>query len=61
MEDRSWMYDMLDEHRRLRPEYLAGVHSFVNKAMQNPQYLSDRGIRCPCSRCDCEHILNEVP
>lgn len=41
MEDHSWMYVMLDQNRRLRDDYIAGVYDFVEKAMQLPQCLSE--------------------
>jgi hypothetical protein len=51
MEYRSWMSEMLDECRRLNPEYVDGVYDFVNRAVQTTQCLLDGGIRCPCVRC----------
>ena len=58
MEDRSWIYDMLAEFRTLRHEYIIGVYGFINKAIQHPQCRADGGIRCPCSKCECEKMFD---
>ncbi|GAU48783.1 hypothetical protein TSUD_406260 [Trifolium subterraneum] len=52
--DRSWMYDRVNPNRfGLKDSFLSGVAEFVNKAMEQPQYLNNGEIRCPCVNCKC--------
>ena len=42
MEDRNWMYDRVNPHRRgLKREFIEGVDEFVRKAKELPYYASD--------------------
>jgi len=51
------MYDMLYHSRRLKQRFMDGVFEFVSTAMDQPSYIEDGGIRCPCVRCICQKIL----
>ncbi|WJX62809.1 hypothetical protein P8452_47766 [Trifolium repens] len=52
--DRSWMYDKVNSNRfGLKDSFLSGVGEFVNKAMEQAQFLNHRVIRCPCVNCKC--------
>jgi len=55
--DRLWMYDMLDPSKRLKQRFMNGVFEFVSTTMDQPSYIEDGGIRCPCVRCICQKIL----
>jgi len=34
-----------------------GVFEFVSTAIDQPSYIEDGGIRCPCVKCICQKIL----
>ncbi|KAK2383561.1 hypothetical protein QL285_070997 [Trifolium repens] len=52
--DRSWMYDRVNSNRfGLKDSFLSGVEEFVNKTMEQPQFLNHGVIRCPCVNCKC--------
>ncbi|WJX83939.1 hypothetical protein P8452_66562 [Trifolium repens] len=52
--DRSWMYDRVNSNRfGLKDSFLSGVGEFVNKAMEQAQFLNHGVIRCPCVNCKC--------
>ncbi|CAL5212724.1 unnamed protein product [Lathyrus oleraceus] len=52
--DRSWMYDRFNPHRRgLKYEFISGVQEFIKKAKEQPCFLSERKIKCPCESCKC--------
>jgi len=54
--DRNWMYNMLDPSRRLKQKFIVGVIEFVSKAMDEPSFILDGGIRCLCVNCKCQKI-----
>ncbi|CAJ2652475.1 unnamed protein product [Trifolium pratense] len=61
--DRSWMYDRVNPNRfGLKDTFFSGVGMFVNKAMEQPQFLNHGEIRCPCVKCKCIDLKtpNEV-
>jgi hypothetical protein len=48
------MYDRVNSNRfGLKDSFLSGVEEFVNKAMEQPQFLNHGVIRCPCVNCKC--------
>ena len=51
------MYDMLDPSRRLKQRFMDGGFKFVSTVIDQPSYIEDGGIRCPCVRCICQKIL----
>ncbi|XP_058750947.1 uncharacterized protein LOC131623957 isoform X2 [Vicia villosa] len=52
--DRSWMYDRFNPHRRgLKFEFVSGVQEFIKKAKEQPCFLSEKKIKCPCETCKC--------
>jgi len=48
---------MLDHSKRLKQRFMDGVSEFVSTTMNQPSYIEDGGIRCPCVRCICQKIL----
>ncbi|XP_045802058.1 uncharacterized protein LOC123895641 isoform X1 [Trifolium pratense] len=52
--DRSWMYDRFNPHRKgLKLEFIRGVQEFISKAKEQPCFLSEKKIKCPCPTCMC--------
>jgi len=51
------MCDMLDSLRRLKQRFIDEVFEFVSIAIDQPSYVEDEGIRCPCVRYFCQKIL----
>jgi len=51
------MYDMLDPSKRLKQQFMDGVFEFMSTTMDQPSYIEDGGIWCPCVRCICQKIL----
>ncbi|XP_004505606.1 uncharacterized protein [Cicer arietinum] len=52
--DRSWMYDRFKPNRRgLKLEFVRGVQEFIKQAKEQPCFLSERTIKCPCATCKC--------
>ncbi|RDX87334.1 hypothetical protein CR513_31204, partial [Mucuna pruriens] len=60
---RTWMYNrLLPSRKGYTTEFLKGVKEFIDFASQQPKYLSEGVIRCPCKLCKNEkHLtLDEV-
>ncbi|XP_047170715.1 uncharacterized protein LOC124839018, partial [Vigna umbellata] len=58
--NRAWMYDRCHRGRgALKESFVLGVEEFITKACEKERYRRDRGLRCPCLKCDCTKILNE--
>ncbi|KAF7823684.1 uncharacterized protein G2W53_021828 [Senna tora] len=51
--DRLWMYNCRDQSRKgLNCAFIDGVEEFVSFVLSQPNFVSNRQIRCHCSRCD---------
>ncbi|WJX67427.1 hypothetical protein P8452_51893 [Trifolium repens] len=52
--DRSWRYHRVNSNMLgLKDSFLSGVGEFVNKAMEQAQFLNHGVIRYPCVNCKC--------
>ncbi|CAK8538474.1 unnamed protein product [Lathyrus sativus] len=52
--DRTWMYNRAySDRHRLKEEFVRGVKKFVKKALNQPIWKSEGGIRCSCINCKC--------
>jgi len=52
------MYDRSNPHRKgLNYEFVSGVQEFIKKAKEQPYFLSERKIKCPCAMCKCVKSL----
>jgi len=50
------MYNMLDPLRRHMKEFIDWVTNFVSKAVEEPSFILDGGIRFQCVNCKREKI-----
>lgn len=49
---RTWMYNrLLPGQKGYTTEFLKGVKDFIDFACQQPKYLNEGVIRCPCKLC----------
>ncbi|KAK2353403.1 hypothetical protein QL285_091028 [Trifolium repens] len=57
-EHRTWMYNRRNVGRRgYTVEFLQGLEEFLDFACQQPQYLNEGVISCPCKQCKNERHL----
>ncbi|KAL2249504.1 UNVERIFIED_CONTAM: hypothetical protein Sindi_2424100 [Sesamum indicum] len=57
--DRSWMWKRLDDNGFLLDEFVTKVdQEFLNFAYDNPRFLNNGQIKCPCSKCRNTRFLN---
>ncbi|XP_020550342.1 uncharacterized protein LOC110012142 [Sesamum indicum] len=57
--DRSWMWRRLDDNGFLLDEFVTRVdQEFLNFAFNNPRFLNNGQIKCPCSKCGNTRFLN---
>ncbi|XP_011073575.1 uncharacterized protein LOC105158490 [Sesamum indicum] len=58
--DRSWMWRRLDDNGFLLDEFVTRVdQDFLNFAFNNPPFLNNGQIKCPCSKCGNTRFLNQ--
>ena len=58
---RTWMYNrLLPGQKGYTTEFLKGVKDFIDFACQQPKYLNEGVIRCPCKLCkNAKHLTPE--
>ncbi|CAK8534293.1 unnamed protein product [Lathyrus sativus] len=57
---RSWMYDRLYPGRRgLKLNFEERVKGFITWAFSQECCQSGGGVRCPCLKCGCRHIISD--
>jgi len=57
---RRWVYNCCYTGRRgLKENFVIGVEQFIHTARQYKYYALEGGIRCPCVKCKCAHILKD--
>lgn len=54
------MYDRTFPGRtRLKPQFVAGVDGFISWAWEQEICRYEGGVRCPCLKCRCRHIITD--
>lgn len=57
---RRWMYDRTFPRRTgLKPQFVEGVDGFISWAWEQEICRDEGGIRCPCLKCRCRHIITD--
>ncbi|XP_063940027.1 uncharacterized protein LOC108193726 isoform X2 [Daucus carota subsp. sativus] len=49
--NRSWMYERIDDRGFLNALFNSGVEEFMNYAISQPTSMGGTSIQCPCSKC----------
>ena len=57
-EHHRWMYNRLNPGRGgLKLEFLNGINEFIAYVCQQPEFLREKLLRGPCSKCKCLKYL----
>jgi len=56
----QWVYDRCYSGKRgLKENFVIGFEQFIQMVVQYKYYPFEEGIRCPCIKCECTHILKD--
>ena len=55
-DDRSWMYERLDNKKQITQSFVNGVFQFLEFAFTHASSSREGGqIKCPCTKCCCSN------